>query len=237
MYDTEELYGEKGKFRTLQFSDEAVQGAIDLNNPGRILFEYVRGIVHLMEFNSPFFEDAFVIGHGIGTVARHFAERRVKAAELDAKVVSISRDYFGYAGDRVVVGDGRRILEEEADRAYDYIVLDAFTEKGTPSHFTSREFFSLALSKLDPRGAVIMNLFGKSGHHERIQAIHATLGEQFAYTKSFTIPSRGRTDVLNVIMVGRNRPIGYQARHMAGFAEFDPGPGRIIVDGDDWPRS
>jgi spermidine synthase len=47
VYDTTQLYGEMGKFRFLQFSDHAVQGAIDLKNPKRIVLEYPRAIVHL----------------------------------------------------------------------------------------------------------------------------------------------------------------------------------------------
>lgn len=47
--DTQELYGEKGNFRVLQFSNEAIQGAMDLDQPERILFEYPRAIIHLVE--------------------------------------------------------------------------------------------------------------------------------------------------------------------------------------------
>ena len=31
--DSSELYGEKGNFRVLQFSNEAIQGALDLDLP------------------------------------------------------------------------------------------------------------------------------------------------------------------------------------------------------------
>ena len=102
VYDTQELYGEKGNFRVLQFLDEAVQGAIDLNNPQRIMFEYPRAMIHLMEVNNPSFEDVFVIGHGIGTIASRFSDKRFKIAELDDKVVELSKRYFGYRQDNVV---------------------------------------------------------------------------------------------------------------------------------------
>jgi spermidine synthase len=144
VYDTSELYGEKGKFRIIQFSNEAVQGALDLNNPERIVFEYPRAIIHLMEFNDPSFEDVFVIGHGIGTIAGHFSEmKRFKVAELDDKIVELSKRYFGYRQDNVIIGDGRHILRSEEPHTYDYIILDAFTDKGTPRHLTSKKFFSL----------------------------------------------------------------------------------------------
>ncbi|MBD0383681.1 spermidine synthase [Paenibacillus sedimenti] len=230
VYDTTELYGEKGKFRVLQFANQAVQGAMDLNNPARILFEYPRAIIHFMEFNNPSFEDVFVIGHGIGTIAGHFPEKRFKVAELDDKVLELSKKYFGYRLDNVVVGDGRHILCSEDAHNYDYMILDAFTEKGTPRHLISKEFFQIARDKLDSGGSIIMNLMGKGDHDPLINAIHTTLREEFAYTQSFALRSEGNADIQNIIIVGRNKPIGFQLRNMAGFTEIEPGQGHIITD-------
>jgi spermidine synthase len=134
VYDTDELYGERGRFRVLQFSDGAVQGAMDCNNTERIVLEYPRAIIHLMECNNPSFEDVFVIGHGIGTVAGCFSEKRCKVAEVDEKVVEASKRFFSYPNTNVLIGDGRHILERETSHSYDYIILDAFTGKGTPQH-------------------------------------------------------------------------------------------------------
>ncbi|WP_430092480.1 hypothetical protein [Paenibacillus cisolokensis] len=44
VYDTAELYGVKGRYRVLEFSDQAVQGAMDLDDPARIVLEYPRAI-------------------------------------------------------------------------------------------------------------------------------------------------------------------------------------------------
>jgi spermidine synthase len=230
VYDTTELYGEKGKFRVMQFSKKAVQGALDLDNPKRIVFEYPRAIIHLMEVNDPSFEDVFVIGHGIGTIASHFSEKRFKVAELDEKVVELSKRFFGYDKDNVIVGDGRRILENEKPHAYDYIILDAFTDKGTPLHLTSKEFFRITREKLDSQGSIIMNLIGRGGNDKLINAIHKTLRGEYAYTKSFFLPSEGVTDIQNFIIIGRNRPIVAQNRLMAGFSEIELGQGHIIRD-------
>lgn len=228
--DTTELYGEKGKFRVMQFSNEAVQGAMDLNNPQRILFEYPRAIIHLMELNDPSFEDVFVIGHGIGTIASHFSEKRFKIAELDEQVVELSKRYFGYSQDNVIVGDGRQILENEERDAYDYIILDAFTDKGTPQHLISKDFFRITTEKLDSQGSIIMNLIGKSDNDKLINAIYTTLSEEYAYIKSFSLPAEGVTDIQNIIIIGRNIPITFQARHMAGFNEIELRVGHVIMD-------
>ncbi|UQZ37548.1 spermidine synthase [Paenibacillus sp. PK3_47] len=230
VYDTTELYGEKGRFRVLQFSGEAIQGALDLDNPRRIVFEYPRAMIHLMEINEPFFEDVFVIGHGTGTIAGYFAERRFKIAEVNPQVVSYSRTHFGYTQDNVMIGDGRSLLEGEQDGTFDYILLDAFTAAGTPGHLISDEFFSLTRSKLHPRGAVIMNLMGKSDNDRLLNAIHTTVSGQFPYVEAFALPAEGAADIRNIIMVGSSRPVRYQSRHMAGFIRITLGQGHVIRD-------
>ncbi|MBC8081125.1 MAG: fused MFS/spermidine synthase [Gorillibacterium sp.] len=230
--DTAELYGEKGHFRILQFTNEAIQGAMDLADPDRIVFEYPRAIIHLMEFNAPLLENVFVIGHGIGTIARYFSGKRFKIAEQSEVVVKLSRKYFGYREDNVLIGDGRRILENEASRTYDFIVLDAFTEKGTPQHLISREFFRLTREKLDSRGSIVMNLMGKGVNDPLINAIHTTLCEEYAYTRSFCLPSDHASALKNIVIIGRNQPIGFQARHMAGFVITELKQGYLIMDGD-----
>jgi spermidine synthase len=232
VYDTTELYGEKGNFRVMQFSNKAIQGAMDLNNPERIVFEYPRAMIHLMEVNEPSFEDVFVIGHGIGTISSHFSEKRFKVAELNDKVLELSKRFFGYCKDNVIVGDGRHILASQEPYAYNYIIVDAFTDKGTPQHLTSKEFFRITREKLDSQGSIILNLIGKGDNDKLINAIYTTLSEEYAYTKAFSLPSEGITDIKNIIIIGRNKPIRFRTRHMAGFIEIELGLGHIIIDSD-----
>lgn len=230
VYETTELYGERGRFRVLQFSGEAIQGALDLDHPRRVVLEYPRAMIHLMEAGEPYFEDVFLIGHGIGTIAGYCTDKRFKVAEVNAEVVKLSRQHFGYSRDNVIIGDGRNLLEGEKDRQYDYILLDAFTAAGTPPHFTSLEFFSLTRAKLHERGAILMNLMGKSDNDHLINAIHTTLSEVYPYIKTFALPAENAADLSNIIMMSSSRPIRYQARHMAGFVEIVLGQGHVIRD-------
>jgi spermidine synthase len=232
VYDTEELYGERGKFRVLQFSEAAVQGAMDLDRPERIVFEYPRAMIHLMEHNDPQFEDVFMIGHGIGTIASKLSGKRIKTAEFDERVVELSGTYFHSRTEHVVIGDGRSILAGEAPHSYDYIILDAFTAEGTPRHLTSREFFRLAQDKLDAQGAVIVNLMGRGVHDPSVTSVYTTLLEQFAYVLAFLLPSESAGALRNMILAASDRPIAYQARQMAGFVEVEPDRGHIITDRD-----
>lgn len=229
VYDTHSLYGENGSFRVLQFADGAVQGALDLADPKRIMLEYPRAIIHLMEHNAPDFTHAFIIGHGIGTISRHFANRHVKTAELDPIVVEVSRSCFGYEGGPVLVGDGRELLVQERSGTLDYVVLDAFTSKGTPKHLLSASFFGLVCEKLAPEGSVLLNLAGRGPADRRIQAVCASLSAHFTHIRCFSLPSAGLLQ--NIVIIAAARPLLYEGRRMAGFQEFEPeGDGYRIED-------
>nr|WP_310502287.1 fused MFS/spermidine synthase [Paenibacillus qinlingensis] len=230
IYDTNTFSGEKGRFRILEFSNQAMQGAMDLAHPDRILFEYPRAMIHLMTVNAPSFDRVFLIGHGIGTIASHLAEKRFTVAELDAHVVELSRRYFDYSQNNVHIGDGRQLLSDEPSHTYDYILVDAFTEKGTPLSLTSLTFFQMARDKLDSDGAILLNVMGKGEHDPLLTAIHTTLSEVFNHVKAFALPSEGRRDLLNIILMGQNKPITSHMRHMAGFVETELGYGHILMD-------
>ncbi|SFT29431.1 spermidine synthase [Paenibacillus sp. BC26] len=230
VYDTSEYGGERGRFRVLQFSNNAMQGAMDLDQPGRILFEYPQAMIHLMDSSNSAFQRVFIIGHGIGTIAGNCPGKRFKVAELDEQVVALSRQYFGYSDDNVVVGDGRELLSCEDEHTYDFIVLDAFSDKGTPRHLTSKGFFELVVSKLDENGAILINLMGKRENDAHINAIYTTLLEVFQSVQAFALPAESASDRRNYILTGSNESILYQTRRMAGFMELELGQGYIIED-------
>ncbi|WP_409348105.1 spermidine synthase [Paenibacillus gyeongsangnamensis] len=230
VYEAANFEGELGRYRWLQFSDDAVQGAIDLSNPKRIVMEYPRAMIHFMEFYRPAFDNVFVIGHGIGTIAGHYPEKRFTVAEIDGKVVELSKAFFGYEKENVMIGDGRRILSEEAPDTFDYIILDAFNKKGTPSHLTTVEFFKMTSEKLRSHGSIMMNLMGKIRNDKLINAIHTTLKEAYAYSKAFCLPGKGAFDIRNILVIGSNNAFEGQPREMAGFVEIELEQGHVIMD-------
>lgn len=230
VYEATQLYGVKGKYRFLQFSDHAIQGAMDMKNPSRIVLEYPRAIIHLMETNNASLNKVFVIGHGIGTIAGHYPEKHFTVAEIDSLVVEYSRRYFGYRYSNVLLGDGRKLLELQTSNAWDYIILDAFTPKGTPHHLITLEFFEMALDKLTPRGAIILNLMGKAKNDRLINAIHTTLKKTVSHCSAFILPGEDEAAIRNIILVGSHQRMEYEPRDMAGFQEADLEECHIIKD-------
>jgi spermidine synthase len=93
------------------------------------------------------------------------------------------------------------------------------------------EFFRMTSEKLDPHGAILINLIGKGENDRLIRAIHTTLGEVYDYTQSFALQAKGgRADIQNILIVGRSKPIAFQLRNMAGFTEIELSEGHIILD-------
>jgi len=231
VYETNQLYGELGKFRCIQFADDAVQGAMDMKNQKRIVLQYQRAIIHLMELNHSIFEKVFVIGHGIGTIASHYPNKHFTVAEIDEKVLELSKRYFKYRTNNVTIGDGRQILGSEQPNTYDYIILDAFTHKGTPMNLTSIEFFAMTMAKLKPHGKIIMNLMGKIKNDRLINAIHSTLRETYRHTNAYVLPVENEADSRNIIVMASNNRIDIQAeRGMSELYEVELEQGHIIMD-------
>ncbi|ANF96707.1 spermidine synthase [Paenibacillus bovis] len=231
IYETDRLYGEKGHFRVLQFANADIQGALDLNNPQRIVFEYPRAIIHLLEHHLGDPQHIFMIGQGIGTLSRYFADQQIQVAELNPTVAELSIEYFGCASDPLWIGDGRQLLEKQPNDQYDSVIVDAFDESGTPDQLVSLEFFTEVQHKLHEKGALIMNLIGRGTHDTRIHAIYTTMCEVFSHVRCFQLPVEKNSDVRNIIMMGSQASIRYQSRYLAGFTEEQPEYAYVIRDG------
>jgi hypothetical protein len=106
------------------------------------------------------------IGLGAGTIAAYGKPGdRFTFYEIDAAVARIASNprYFTFLRDskaaiRVVIGDGRVRIAEAPPRAYDLVVLDAFSSDAVPVHLLTREAVELYLSKLRPGGLLAFHI-------------------------------------------------------------------------------
>ncbi|MFB9274299.1 spermidine synthase [Cohnella cellulosilytica] len=236
VYETAQLDGEAGRFRCMRFADEDVQGAIDLRDSRRLVLGYQKALARLLELRDPSFGSLFVIGHGCGSIPRYYSGKAVKVAEIDAAVVELSRRYFGYADHNVAIGDGRALLEAEPDGAFDYIVLDAFTSKGTPAHLTTEAFFRLASDKLSPGGALVLNVMGRPRDDGLTEAIGTTLRRVFADTRCYSLPAKRNRDRRNMIFIGSDAEFELGGRGMGELVEVELAEGYVLLD-DPTPRA
>lgn len=152
----------EGDYRFLQFDIHSIQGAINLRDPETTMFSYIKGIMSLIETHTPNAQKLFMIGHGAGTLTSDIekSNKEIKVAEIDEKVLELSREYFNYKGNSVIIKDGRVLLQSESDKSLDVIILDAYKSEGIPFHLLTREFFELTNKKLKNNGSIILNVLG-----------------------------------------------------------------------------
>jgi spermidine synthase len=107
-----------------------------------------------------------VIGLGIGGLAA-YSERgeRWTFFEIDPAIAELARDtrQFTFLADspadlRIVLGDARIALTKEPDRAYDMLILDAFSSDAIPVHLLTREALQLYLRTLDESGLLAFHI-------------------------------------------------------------------------------
>ena len=164
------------------------------------------------------FRSLAMVGYAGGTVGRAYGtfwpDVNVQGIELDPEVTSVGRRYFGLADNprvRVAAADGRTYLEQHTGR-YDAIFLDAFRQPYIPFYLTTQEFWSLAISRLQPGGIVMANVGRVPGDNRLPDAIGGTMATRFASVYSWPV---GR---FNVIVAGFTRPVtrGQLLQRLAG---------------------
>jgi spermidine synthase len=218
-----------GTYRYMQFGPEVYQGAIKLDHPDEVLFKYIRHLLEIGESLIPDMERVFIVGHGIGTTSRLFEmkDKKVTTVEIDPVVLDISRQYFGYDGDSVVIGDGRRLLAQEPDGTIDYLILDAFSNESIPYHLTTNEFFSLTKKKLKEHGIMAMNVIGRIHGDEVLNSIYSTIANNFPFVRVYASDLNEKR-VQNITIIASNTLIEH--RKYSEYVEVRLDPGLIITD-------
>jgi spermidine synthase len=122
-----------------------------------------------------------ILGNAAGTTARAYARffprTQVDAVEIDAELTELGRRYFHLRNPRMQVfhEDARPYLRR-TDRRYDVIMVDCYRQPYVPFYLATREFFELVRDRLEPGGAVIVNV----GHPKRQNGLEKALGATMA---------------------------------------------------------
>jgi hypothetical protein len=82
-------------------------------------------------------------------------------------------NYFTYLRDcsnpsQIILGDGRMMMKEQADKGYDAIVIDAFTSDNIPAHLVTLEALELYFRKLKDDGMLIVHI---SNNHVDLEPV------------------------------------------------------------------
>ncbi len=192
--------------RTLYF-DSSPQSRMSLEDPLRGHFEYV-DYLHLPWLWKDDIRSVLVIGLGGGSLQRTYQAQHpgveVETVEIDPAVVESARRFFALReSDRmkVVAADGRLFLRRST-RAYDLIVLDAYTTNrygsGIPYSLVTREFFQMVREHLADGGILACNVIAtvEAGRNRILAAVYRTVKTSFPSVSLFSAEGSG-----NVVLI------------------------------------
>ena len=162
-----------------------------------------------------------MLGNAAGTVSRAYARfypgTRIDGVEIDGEVTDAGREWFDLdANPRLTTytEDARPFLRR-IDRRYDLIGIDAYRQPYIPFYLATTEFFDLARSRLEPGGAVVVNIGHPEGQDALEQTITRTLRSSFRHVARYAIEDTSTLLVASDVEPSR-------ARLDAARAEADP---------------
>ena len=212
---------------------------VDLDDPARLDFEYLRWFTALLDCLDAHDEPVRVLHLGGGgcTLPRHLQVThplaRQLVVELDEGVLELVKQAFGLRsrpGFRLRAGDARDAVRDAPDAGWDIVVRDAFSGSDVPGHLRSREFTADVARVVGPTGIYLANLAdGQLLAAARREA--ATLLTTFEHVALVAEPAqlRGRR-YGNVVVAGSQAelPVQRWSRRLAG----DPVRARLLDTGE-----
>jgi spermidine synthase len=164
---TVERRGDIVELRARARGTEALESAIDLSDPLKLVVHYTRSLYGAL-YLHPKPQRVLMIGLGGAGFHRLFAaaypEALLHTVELDPKVLELCETKMGFkptAKTPVTVMDGRMFVKRNREQ-WDWIVLDAFRGGFVPPHLKTEEFYRECAARLSDRGVFVSNLHATS---------------------------------------------------------------------------
>jgi spermidine synthase len=190
---------------------------IDLDDPTRLDFEYMRWIAALVDarWDPAAKLRALHLGGGACSLPRYLAavhpQARQVVVELDGKLAELVRQWFDLPRAplvRIRVGEAREVTRSLTEASRDLIVRDVFAGSRTPLPLTTVEFTREAKRVLAPDGVYIVNC-GDGPDLRMARREAATIASVFAVTAVIADPAmlKGRR-YGNIIIAGSDAPLG-----------------------------
>ena len=142
-------------------------GQVDLKDPRRLTFSYMRRIADVIDaFRPPGAGiDALHLGGGAFALPRYLAVTRPASQsevfELDAGVVRLAREHLGLRTSprlRVKVGDAAELIQATPARCADLVIGDAFDGPHVPAQLSGERFAAEVRRVLRAAGVYVLNV-------------------------------------------------------------------------------
>lgn len=160
---TVERRGTIVELRARARGEEALESAVDLADPLKLVVPYTRSLYAGLFF-QPNPQKVLMIGLGGAGFHRLFAAAHpdtiLHTIELDPKVYELTRERLYFkptANTPVTLMDGRMFVKRNREQ-WDWIILDAFRGGFVPPHLKTVEFYRECAARLSERGVFITNL-------------------------------------------------------------------------------
>jgi spermidine synthase len=166
MVEVKEIDG----LRTLHFGSAWMQGAMRIDSPFDLTFEYTRVMMAaLLLREGDFPKRVLLIGLGAGSQTKFLYKHRPAAhlavVEIEPKVVKAAKESFCLPDDparlEVVVGDGVEFVYQ-TEQHFDLIMVDGFNDHSHPGDLNTLPFYKACRERLSDQGILAVNLIGLS---------------------------------------------------------------------------
>jgi spermidine synthase len=216
--------------------DKGYAAATFLNSDFHV-FDYTK-YFELYKLTVPNLNRVLVLGAGGYTVPKAILNTSptatVDAVDIEPSLYDLSRTYLNLPESprvRAVTEDGRRFLTR-SEEPYDLIFSDVYyAHFAIPDHMMTREFFSLAKSRLSDDGVFVANVIGNLKENEgRNFTLSAMKTFEEAFPSSlFFHATADDLDAINIMFVGfRDDALTSPASLFANHPELAEFESRII---------
>jgi len=212
--------------------DGADQSWLDLGDPTRLEFDYMRRISWLIDTwaNQAGFGDGerlrvVHIGGAGMSLARWVAATRPTSAQIvlepDTAITEAVRELAplgAHSGIKVRAVDGRTGIAAMPDAYADVVILDAFDNRQVPASLVSGEFMTDARRVIAPGGLLAVNLID-AHPHDWSKRVAATVGGVFTATGLLAEPSALKAHRVTNLVIGASQaplPVDALTRRAAG---------------------
>ncbi len=154
-----------GRCRFLHFDFDAVQSAMEMQDPHKLTLAYTRKMMAFLLFHrAP--ERILLLGLGGGSLAkfchRHLRSVALTAIEINRDVIALREEFCIPADDdrfRVIHADGATYVSRLAS-CKDVIMADGCDREGIAPELSSVEFYQAVRRSLAPGGVFVTNVCG-----------------------------------------------------------------------------
>jgi spermidine synthase len=176
---TVEKRGTVVELRARSRSTQALESAVDLSDPLKLVVNYTRTLYAALFF-QPKPERVLMIGLGGAGFHRLFAaaypQTLLQTVELDPTVLELCQTRLGFQPTKqtpVALMDGRMFVKRDTGK-WDWLILDAFRGGFVPPHLKTEEFYRECAARLSEHGVFVSNLHaGNELYYSDLKTIRA----------------------------------------------------------------